>query len=123
MVKVNPSSVLDIINEQIAIMGHSVLRTLLGKIKKATPSWYAIIADEATDVCNREQLNLSLRWVDDEYVVNEDPIGLFVLPNTTADTITSVIKDLLCRCDIPLSLCRGQGYDGAANMQGKRKGG
>ena len=84
----------EIINEQIAIMGHSVLRTLLCKIKKATPSWYAIISDEATDVCNREQLNLSLRWVDEEYVVSEDPIGLFVLPNTTADTITSVIKDL-----------------------------
>ncbi len=73
-------------------------------------------------VANEEPLNLSLRWVDDEYVVNEDPIGLFVLPNTTADTITSVIKDLLIRCDMPLSLCRGQAYDGAANMQGKRKG-
>ncbi len=38
----------DIINELIAIMGQSVLRTLLGNIKKTTPSWYAIIADEAT---------------------------------------------------------------------------
>lgn len=99
-----------------------MLRTLLSNTKKTTPSWYAIIADEATDVANREQLNLTLRWVDDEYAVNEDPVGLFVLPNTTADTITSVIKDLLIRCDMPLSLCRGQAYDGAANMQGKRKG-
>ena len=45
-----------------------------------------------------------------------------MLPNTTADTITSVIKDLLCRCDVPLSLCRGQDYDNASNMQGIRKG-
>ncbi len=112
----------DITNELIAIMGQSVLRILLGNIKKTTPSWYAIIADEATDVANGEQLNLSLRWVDDEYVVNEDPISLFVLPNTTADTIISVIKDHLIRCDMALSLCRGQVYDRAANIQGKRKG-
>ena len=25
-------------------------------------------------------------------------------------------------CSLPLSLCRGQAYDGAANMQGKRNG-
>lgn len=84
------------INEQIAIMRHSVLRTLLGKIEKTTFSWYAMLADEVTDVCNREQLNLSLRWVDEEYVVSEDPpIGLIVLPNTTADTITSVERSFL----------------------------
>ena len=32
------------------------------------------------------------------------------------------MKDILTRCNLPLSLCRGQAYDGAANMQGKRKG-
>ena len=39
-----------------------------------------------------------------------------------AETIYSVIKDLLIRCEIPLQLCRGQAYDGAANMLGKRSG-
>ena len=29
---------------------------------------------------------------------------------------------MLKRCSLPLSLCRGQAYDGAANMQGKRNG-
>ena len=77
-----------------------MLRILLSKIKRTTPSWYAIFADEATDVANREQLNLSLRWVDDEYEVCEDPLGFFVLPNTTADTITSEIlsSDVIYRC-------------------------
>ena len=68
---------------------------------------------------NREQFNLSIRWVSDDYTVL---VGLFCLPDTTADTITKVLKDLLIRCDLPLNLCRGQAYDGAANMQGKRKG-
>ena len=32
-----------------------------------------------------------------------------------------MLKDLI-RCAFPLSLCRGQAYDGASNMQGNRKG-
>lgn len=47
------------------------------------------MADEVTDVSNREQLNLSIRWVNENYDVSEDPIGLFALPNTT---VTEVIK-------------------------------
>ena len=33
-----------------------------------------------------------------------------------------IIKDLLIQCNLPLALCRGQEYDGAANMQGRRTG-
>ena len=69
-----------------------------------------MIADEATDVNNREQLNLSIRYIDDDYVVHEDPIGLCSLPNTFAETVYSVLKDLLLRCDLSLKLCRGQAY-------------
>ena len=75
-----------------------------------------------TDVRYRAQLNLSVRWVNDQYEVSEDPLGLFCLPDTKADTITVVTKDILLRCSLPLSSCRGQAYDGAANMQGKRTG-
>ena len=46
----------------------------------------------------------------------------FVFQNTTADTITHVLKDLLIRCDLSVCTCRGQAYDGAADMQGRRKG-
>ena len=111
-----------IINELISIIGQSLLRMILKNIQNSSPSWYSIIADEARDVANHEQLNLSVRWVDDNYNVSEDPLGLFCLPNTKADTITSVIKDLLIRCALPLSMCRGQAYDGAATMKGKRSG-
>ena len=104
------------------MMGLSVLRSLLASIKKCSPSWYSIIGDEATDVVNREQLNLSIRWVNDDYGVNEDPVGLFSVPDTTSNTLTKVIQDMLKRCSLPLSLCRGQANDGAANMQGKRNG-
>ena len=69
-----------------------------------------------------EQLNLSIRWVSANYTVREDPIGLFRVPDTKAETLFSVIKDLLIQCNLPMSLCRGQAYDEASNMQGRRSG-
>ena len=56
--------------------------------------------------------------MNDEYEISEDPVGLFCLPSITADTISVVIKDLLVHGDLPVSLCRGQAYNGASNMQG-----
>ena len=113
----------DLVYEQIKIMSLSILHTLLKKkIKACSPSWYAIIGDEAMAAANREQFNYSLRWVDNNYEVSEDAVDLFSLPNTTADTIFTVIEDILSRCSLPLLFCRWQAFDGAENMQGKRKG-
>ena len=112
----------DMVNELITLMGQSVLRKLLCRIKNADPCWFAIIVDETADVARHEQLNLTIRYVDNDYIINEDSIGLFSLPDTTADTLSVVVKDLLIRCNLPLPLCRGQAYDGASAMQGKRKG-
>ena len=77
-----------------------------------------MLADEATDTANQEQLSLSVRWVNEKYEINEDFIGLVHVPDIAAATLTSVIKDILIRCSLPLSQCRGQAYDGASNMMG-----
>ena len=50
----------EIVNEQ---MGKQVLRSLLNDIKEQP--FYAIIADETTDISGKEQLAISLRWVTD----------------------------------------------------------
>ena len=110
-------------NDQIKILGQTLLRSLLLKIKEGDgPHWFSIIADEAADVINSEQLNISIRWVNDTYHISEDSIGLCRVPNTCADTLYTVIKDALIRCNLQLSLCRGQAYDGAATMLGKKSG-
>ena len=100
-------------------MGQTVLRQLLSRIQSSL--WFSIIADEATDMSRNEQMSLSIRWVDDWYGIHEECIGLVQLPDTTAKTIFSLIKDLI-RCSLPLSQCRGQAFDGAANMSGSRNG-
>lgn len=112
----------EIVDEQISLMANRLLRSLLTAISENNPAWYAIIGDEATDVAKKEQLNLSIRWVNNNYEISEDPVGLYCLPNTSANTVYTVIKDVLIRCCLPLSLCRGQAYDGASNMQGIRSG-
>ena len=75
-----------------------------------------------TDVCGTEQLNLSIRWVSDEYKVLEDSIAFFHVPDTKFETLYKVIIDILNRCNLPVEMCRGQAYDSAANMQGRRAG-
>ena len=84
-----------------------MLQTLLENIRQASPAWFSVLADETTDVLKREQFNFSIRWVNYEYIVSEEPIGLFCLPDTTASRLTSVLKDILIRCSLPLGLCRG----------------
>ena len=110
----------EIINEMIGLMGNTVLRQILAQIKSS--SWFSIIVDEATDVCRNEQMSLIVRWTDYNYQIYEEPIGLVQLPDTKAQSICSVIKDLLIRCSLPLAQCRGQAYDGAANMSGIKNG-
>ena len=53
--------------------------------------------------------------------VYEDCVGLYA-NHTNADTVTKIILDSLIRFNLPLNRCRGQCYDGAANMSGRRRG-
>lgn len=106
----------EIVNEQIELMAKSVLRNILSDIH--TASWFAIIADEATDVSKCEQLCVCIRWIDNSYEVFEDPIGLVKVPKTDAETLYSTLRDVCVRCMLPFDELRGQAYDGAACMSG-----
>lgn len=96
-----------------------MLRTLLNKINSVTgPKWFSIIVDEATDACNTKQLNLSIRWISDDYGIHEDPVGLCCVPDTIAETwLISYLPDVTChlRCAVGRP-------DGTAYMQGSRTG-
>ena len=67
-------------------------------------------------------MSLSIRWVDSNFIIHEDVLRLIQLPDTKAVTIFYAIKDILIRCSLPLSQCRGQAFDGAANMSGIKNG-
>ena len=81
-------------------------------------SIFALIADEATDISNKEQLCISLRWVDTNFVIHEDTLELIHLTKTDALTIVKAIQDFFVRYQLTITQCRGQAYDGASNMSG-----
>ncbi len=99
-------------NFLVALIGRHVTLQLLENIHKA--SIFSLIADEATDVTNKEQLCISLRWVDEMFDIHEDALELVQLPKTDAETIANAIKDFMLRFQLPSGQCRGQAYDGAS---------
>ena len=111
----------EIQNEIIKIMAHSVLRKIAGTIR--ANKYFSILVDEATDCSFKEQVSICFRHVDvNTLEVHEEFAGLYETDNTTAATLTTIIKDAICRLGLDLRDCRGQGYDGASNMSGKISG-
>ena len=77
------------------------------------------IIDEVTDSSNREQVAVCLRWIDEKF---DDFIGLHKVESIGANVLVAALKDVLLRLNLSLANCRGQCYDGAANMAGIRTG-
>ena len=106
----------------INIVTNQLRSKLVGNIKAA--KWYTVISDEVTDVSNKEQLSLVLRYVDsDTLFVQEDLIG-FVECNTgiSGHALANKITSNLQAISLDLSHLRGQTYDGAGNMAGSVNG-
>ena len=105
-------------NQIISILADQVRQSIISSVKAA--KWFSVIADEVTDVSNKEQLSIVLRYVDSTtLLVREDLVG-FVECDTSiswcalAAMITSTLEELGLDLE---HLCR-QAYDGAGNMAG-----
>lgn len=90
-------------NEMIKIMALTVLRKLATDFH--TCVYYTLIADEVTDSSNREQVVVCLRRVDEDFEGHEEFIGLYKVEETSADTITTALSDVLCRMNLSISNC------------------
>lgn len=107
----------DIGNEILTLMAMAVRRKLLSAIRKQP--FYAIMADETTDVSRKEQMSLNFRYVDESLVVHESFLGFYETPSTDSETLFKIVLDALLRFEIDIRKCRGQCYDGAFNMSGE----
>ena len=107
-------------NELLQTMALSIIRDIALSIREA--KYFTIMADEVTDASNREQVVVCFRWVDSDFEPHEDFVGLHKVDKINADTLVAVIKDVVLRMNLDLHNCRGQCYDGAANMAGSRTG-
>ena len=110
----------EIQNEMLQVMSLSILRSIAKSLHSADA--FSIMADECTNISNHEQLAICFRWVDTELEVHEEFVGLYQIENISSDTIVQALKDCLIRMNLQWNRCRGQCYDGAANMAGHRTG-
>ena len=98
----------------------NVIRNVASKIRES--GFFCIMSDECCDVSNKEQLVVCIRWVDSKLQAHEEFIGMHIVSDIKSDTIVAAIRDTLTRLNISLKKCRGQCYDGASNMTGRKRG-
>ena len=109
-------------NQIIDVLSDQVRQKIVQKVRKAR--WFSVVADEVTDVSNKEQLSLVLRYVDIEtLLVREDLVGFFECRNgISGRDLAELITSRLRAYGLDLSYLRGQAYDGAGNMAGSVNG-
>ncbi|CAF1228488.1 unnamed protein product [Rotaria sordida] len=107
-------------NELINICARLIKNKLLNELT-TTLKFYAIIADETSDLSGTEQLSISIRFVSDEndILIKEIFLGFEALSATTAVGIAKAITTFIQTSDLKIEKIRGQGYDGANVVAGK----
>ena len=108
-------------NELINIGGNSVRNSILRDVKNGV--FFSVIADEATDSSNSEQLAISIRYVDKNCTTQESFLGFSeCLLGVTGEALADSIISNLQTWNFELDDLRGQAYDGAGAMSGSNKG-
>ncbi|ESR41960.1 hypothetical protein CICLE_v10013753mg [Citrus x clementina] len=83
---------------------------------------FSVLIDESRDASMKEQMAVVLRYVDKNGSVIERFIGLKHITSTTAISLKEALDQLFSKHGLSISRLRGQGYDGASNMQGEFNG-
>ena len=105
-----------ILNEILFDFSHAVLRRLTNKVKLA--EYFGIIMDETSDISGQEQISFCIRIANDDLSIEEIFFGLYETSTITSDALFTILKDVLLRMQLDITKCRGQCYDGAADVSG-----
>ncbi|XP_057316859.1 52 kDa repressor of the inhibitor of the protein kinase-like [Hydractinia symbiolongicarpus] len=109
-------------NEIINCCADIITENIVSEVKKN--KFFTIIADEASDTSNKEQLSLVLRYVDSNFDIKEDFIRfLHCKEGLSGSALASImLKALSDDPVLNVQDCRGQGYDGAGAVAGRING-
>ncbi|CAN6699015.1 unnamed protein product [Malus baccata var. baccata] len=104
----------DIQKDIVNVCATETIKTI---IKDIGTSLFSILIDESRDVSTKEQMAIVLRYVDKNGHVVERFIGIEHVASTAALSLKETIDEVFSRHKLSMSRLRGQGYDGASNMQ------
>ena len=109
-------------NEMITTVGKYLLDKLPCEMKGS--KYFSILADEAADISNKENLSIVIRFVDASNSIREaDFVGYHLCKEgTTGVAIKNIILKAVSDLGLSMDDCRGQCYDGAGNMPGQFNG-
>ncbi|CAI6377857.1 unnamed protein product [Macrosiphum euphorbiae] len=113
-------------DELIEIMANEVRKSIINLIKKHR--YYSVIIDCTPDISHQEQVSLVFRIVNMHWDKLTEPSiqELFMdfvnIHSTSGLSLSNLLISKLAEYEIPLSDCRGQGYDNGSNMVGEYQG-
>ena len=103
-------------NDIIEVLGTYIQDKIVAEINEAGA--FSLLADEASDSSNKEQLPLVLRFVDKERNVREF-FGFYECEDgVTGQAIATLILKPVQELGLSMDFDKGQCYDGAGNMSG-----
>ncbi|XP_022180618.1 52 kDa repressor of the inhibitor of the protein kinase-like, partial [Myzus persicae] len=105
-------------NEIISICNKLILEHLVANVNKSKS--FTILADETTDVSNKEQMTLCVRYVDfNANKIREDFLQFIEIQNMSGKGLSDVILKIITDFGLNTKYLTGQGYVGAAAMSGR----
>ncbi|XP_065671304.1 52 kDa repressor of the inhibitor of the protein kinase-like [Hydra vulgaris] len=108
-------------NQLVRCCGEVITDTIIAEIKNS--KYFSIIADEASDSSNKEQLSLVIRFVDSKFNIREEFISFLHCTNgVTGEGLFDILLKSVSDFSLDIMNCRGQSYDGAGAMAGHTKG-
>ena len=105
-------------NELISCCGELITNTLCEEVRDS--KFFSVLADEAQDCSNKEQMPVIIRFIDKDKEIREEFFRFMLCDSgVSGKALAKVIKDSVKEIGLDMKDCRGQEYDGAGNMAGK----
>ena len=107
-------------NELIDIIGKKLIQRII--IEEMTEAGVHPISADKVTTCNNEILSICLRYVNNDNEICEVFMDFLELERITGKAIGNAVIKFYNDISVEIAECRGQYYDGAANMKSHKKG-
>jgi len=113
-------------NDMINTVGSAIVEEIVKRVKSAT--YFSFMMDGTPGSSHQEQYSVFVRYLHDLDCTDKDPVieerflGIVVAKETSGESLTNLLLELLEKRGLNISNAVGQGHDGGRNMSGGVKG-